>query len=526
MDYPIWGNEYPKLLSRFISSSSGDSYALLEDFYLQGGYRVCSSIEERNEIGYDKRKIGMMVHIRSGATSYSNTFWILINEPVPDPVPPYEYDPSVSTLTTDSDWNQLQFGASGMTFSAITYSTDTEVLTIKFRDSDGSVITGTTIIPFSSSGLSFSALTYENTTSTLQIEFKIGLVSITGETILTYVNTDPTTATNLEGFPVGTTFPNTGLTLHDMWSTLLYPTIPPPGAYFSVTPSSQAIPLIGGAVEFDITFINFTWPENYYVLGDSSWTTGNTSGVGDGSFYITGSTCIFEGSTYREQFIVVSASGITTPIVVKVYQAPSFPASFTSFSFDNPLEFEVGQTVATKTATWTSSPVENIIDNSIEISGPNLTTVTGLDKNTSQLLTFTNLSSSTIGEIGPWTITGYNILNNAFTRTFGNLSWSKRAYWGKSTNIHLTDPTLLSSSGLTDTCVGEYYFMEGSGFTYWFFDSNHGTPIYFKEKLFGFGVSMNPVYQVVTANPYGVSCTYNVYKSTYKTYGEIWILVF
>ena len=78
----------PVFLS-YTQAITGDTsvphHSLLEDFFLSGGFRICSGISSseiygRNAITYDRRKLGMIVHDIS-----TNKFWGLINEPVPYP---------------------------------------------------------------------------------------------------------------------------------------------------------------------------------------------------------------------------------------------------------------------------------------------------------------------------------------------------------------------------------------------------------------------------------------------------------
>lgn len=118
-------------------------YATLEDFYLHGGFRVCDTIQGalpfpaddntgidvpipnyRNYITFDRRKIGMLVY-----TLDDGKFWQLIKNPSASFPPNYDY--TDRTLTTNSDWLELNFNQS--VFSVITYNNTTGILKIIFN---------------------------------------------------------------------------------------------------------------------------------------------------------------------------------------------------------------------------------------------------------------------------------------------------------------------------------------------------------------------------------------------------------
>lgn len=322
-----------RIVPNQVDPSIAMKYAMVEDFYLQGGFRVCSgltssSINGRNSITYDRRKIGMMVYDIVG-----QKYWRLINEPEPEPATIDDYNPDCATLTTDSDWEEVVFsGASGLTFSALTYDTTTEILTIEFRDGNDDIVSGSTIIPMSPSGMTFSAITYDSVPSTVQVEFKIGAESITGETVLNYVNTGATTAdltwTNpfglkIGGIPRGSTFPDSGRTMWQMWTDLLYP--PQVGLWY-VSPLSGTYPCegtISNSITYYVTFSNWTGSLNWTVVnGDGGFyhITPPASGTSNGSFSVwcdpnpTG--------VIRTGHVNVFVSGETTPVQVTITQIP------------------------------------------------------------------------------------------------------------------------------------------------------------------------------------------------------------
>jgi hypothetical protein len=103
MEYPFrkYGVQHTGRLVPRDTSGNTANYAMLEDYYLQGGYRVCTTLSERNNITYDRRKIGMMVHVLSG-----DTYWILINDPLSGYTT--QQRPTTNLATTDIDWGEFK----------------------------------------------------------------------------------------------------------------------------------------------------------------------------------------------------------------------------------------------------------------------------------------------------------------------------------------------------------------------------------------------------------------------------------
>lgn len=89
-----------------------------------------------------------------------------------------------------------------------------------------------------------------------------------------FENTSPSTATNLEGIPAGTTFASPH-TMQEMWNLLLYPFQAPAFTFF----------------QFDNN--HTTMEVGYSFLTDvATWTTSNSSNVVDGSVYISGDNLV------------------------------------------------------------------------------------------------------------------------------------------------------------------------------------------------------------------------------------------
>lgn len=60
-------------------------FAILDDQNLRGSYRVCPTINDRNEIPIDNRKAGMQVYVQDTNNSYTLesdlTTWTLLSDP-------------------------------------------------------------------------------------------------------------------------------------------------------------------------------------------------------------------------------------------------------------------------------------------------------------------------------------------------------------------------------------------------------------------------------------------------------------
>lgn len=82
-----------------------------------------------------------------------------------------------------------------------------------------------------------------------------------GEVI--YINSNPTTANNLQGIPAGTMFPSPGKTMKQMWDMLLYPYIKPVFTSFKLDGNTSQILEVGQSIA--IGNHNFTW-----VISDPS----------------------------------------------------------------------------------------------------------------------------------------------------------------------------------------------------------------------------------------------------------------
>ena len=105
-----------RIVPQYDNNNPRQIYAMLEDYYIQGGFRVCDTVSGilpfpteddidipipnyRNYITFDKRKLGMIVY-----TLDDGKFWQLINNPYTHDslVTGFTYDREDRILTTNS----------------------------------------------------------------------------------------------------------------------------------------------------------------------------------------------------------------------------------------------------------------------------------------------------------------------------------------------------------------------------------------------------------------------------------------
>jgi len=143
-------------------------------------------------------------------------------------------------------------------------------------------------------------------------------------------------------------------------------------------------------------------------------------------------------------------SGTTIQDVLDQLLYPYQNPSFSLFTNDMGGISEIGTYVpgAIHTHKWNTSNSDNITSNTIEISGYNLTTVTGLNNNsTNSGETDIYISGFTGTTNYSWTIKGTNTNGQNFTRGI-SMSFQHKRYWGRYAN------NLATFSGLTNSAKG------------------------------------------------------------------------
>lgn len=358
------------------------------------------------------------------------------------------------------------------------------------------------------------------------------------------------------------------ISLNDICEYCSTPT-PPVGPYFTVTPSPQTIPSIGGSVVFNIKFYNFTWTKNWIIPGLSArtWNSGSGSytittsltGVGDSSFTVLADS-LEPTDTSRSATIPVYASGITTPQngVINQYPPGYNAPSFTSFKFNGVTVYEVGvgTTVNSVTAAWLNTFPINIQANSIYIDptvsdGPLSGTISGLNPDSSTTLIFntpTGLKHDVPYQTANYKIVGINSIGGSFHRLEPSIRWNYYMYWGTSPNVVLNESQIIGLQNnkviINNNIVGNYSTtqLSSGGYLYWCYPDiigrigfleNLGQPgqpysvCISKNTLYGFDYSTNIyTYNGVTMSFQSIVMSssgwtnYRVYRSDKKIIGS------
>lgn len=271
--------------------------------------------------------------------------------------------------------------------------------------------------------------------------------------------------------------------------------------------------------------------------GNLSW---NNSPVSPGSVTYTNATPIeaplggiqvgqtFSNKTMQEMW----------DMLLYPYLSPAFVLFFTN----GPGILEVGQALpATIQFTWESNRDANVQPGSVDISDPVTTIINGQnsDSSISAVTSHTYaipIKLTTFGSYG-WTIQGQNTQGATYTSNVGK-SWWWRVFWGTSPSTALPTESFiesLTSSNLRSGRTGTYNFA-ANDYKYLAFPAVYGVPasIYYQGLPFALADSAdgynlgsgNVTYtQVPITNSYGVTTTYNVFRSKNPLVGAVTMVV-
>ena len=73
------------IISMIVPTNHADTYATHDSFYGKGGWREVNTLDERNAIPEERRRIGMVVYVRETFKAYllknslSNAGWVPFN---------------------------------------------------------------------------------------------------------------------------------------------------------------------------------------------------------------------------------------------------------------------------------------------------------------------------------------------------------------------------------------------------------------------------------------------------------------
>lgn len=220
------------------------------------------------------------------------------------------------------------------------------------------------------------------------------------------------------------------------------------------------------------------------------------------------------------------------------YQNPAF-TSFYIQGVSSP--YEIGQVITTsQTFKWSTSNSSNVSGTSISIAGYNLTTLTGLNNDGTENVTFTGAITRTAADSGgtrSWSISAKDTKNNTLSTTF-TMRWDYKLYSGTNSATTLTEAqieALVNYNSVKNGYAGTYN-MSAGGYKYWCFANEYGTPTSFKDASNGIAIAMNDGYPntdangvtydlVAITNTYGEQTNYRVYRSKYILTGSINVVI-
>jgi hypothetical protein len=296
---------------------------------------------------------------------------------------------------------------------------------------------------------------------------------------------------------------------------------------------------------FDVTGFATGYTDFYVTGGSFNQTTKEltlTKNGGPAIPAITGITDNYTNSATTISAVGGIASGSTFDnksmkemwdLLLYPYQSPSFNSSFSRTGILN--EYELGRPVSalTETFSWVTSYSGNVSANTITIQQmspiPSLL-ISGYTNTGSYAVSLISqqvISASTPQTLELYKITGTNTKGIPFTSSISR-TWKYRWYWGKNASETLTASQItgFTNGGLTSSVVNTKYIMpSGTTSEYMYFAIPvlpFIQPFNWKEATSSGNDIPSGIYQstVSILNQYGVTTTYNVYRSEYSTSGS------
>jgi hypothetical protein len=213
------------------------------------------------------------------------------------------------------------------------------------------------------------------------------------------------------------------------------------------------------------------------------------------------------------------------------YQIPAF----TSFARTNlSTTYDLGQPVpiGSQTFSWATSNSSNVSANTITIQqlSPSTTTLVSGSANdgTEAISLSVNISSSTPSTISMYRITGTNTQGATFTSTI-SASWRYRWYYGKFSGASVTTTEITGFTNTLTAGVVNDYINWGATATpqYGYLvipSSGLAQPSDLRDSTsgcFGSNIPYSLIGTVTFANLYGISTTYNIYRTTNQFAGSL-----
>lgn len=324
---------------------------------------------------------------------------------------------------------------------------------------------------------------------------------------------------------------------------------------------------VSGASAFDLVRVNagvtgleyvnanlvFSGNTDTYVTGGtySSGTATFTNNTG-GTFNVTGFTTggtggdlytnsaatpttiggIGAGSTFSAKTMQEMWDSLLYP-----YQSPAF----SSFSLGIASPLEIGADIATgQTFTWGTTNSFNVSANTVQISGYNLVTLTGLANDGTEAVSFTGVITRDAADapgVRTWNIQATNT-NNVNFNTNLSLRWDWRMYAGTSTNTSLTEADIEALTNFTSIKNGfaGTFNMSAGGYKYFCFATGYGSPSTWTDTSNNLNVAMYTGYPntdgagntydlVSVTNAQSETTMYKVYRTLNQLGGSINIAI-
>lgn len=293
---------------------------------------------------------------------------------------------------------------------------------------------------------------------------------------------------------------------------------------------SQAYNAVTAAAtgDTDILKTQFEWQ-----IFNALMAAGGVGGGGDGSgserwTKTDKTTATVGGLNAGANLVGQSAIKILEKILYK-YQAPSFAsASISTFSTN----MEVGQPVgANGVLTFTLNNPQNVKANSISLANHQGAEIaSGLNLSPANL-TFASWTRNSVGQTN-WVLKGIPTEGSAFTRNI-SINWQAKILYGVSEQTELTSEAelvALNGARLQGSCAGEFDW-DDPGYKFLCIPKEVGTPTSFTDTgrtggVAGFVVPMNRQGADVTVvNQYGVTLTYQIWRSSNRLGGKLSVKV-
>jgi len=240
---------------------------------------------------------------------------------------------------------------------------------------------------------------------------------------------------------------------------------------------------------------------------------------------------IASGSTFSAQTMTEMWNALLYP-----YQTPAF-TSFNRTNLSSPYDLGEAIPIGSQTFSWATSNSSNVSANTITIQQlyPSTSTLlSGGANDGSEVINLTvDISSTTPTTISMYRITATNSQGSTFTSTISN-SWRHRWYYGKSVNTSVTNSEITGFTNALVTSVTNNYITFGATgspqYGYLVIPQGLGQPSDLRNSTsgcFGSNIPYSLLGTTSFANAYGVSTTYNVYRTTNAFAGSLntWLCI-